>query len=79
MKKKQAMMLAALAMLACSGNVLAQGAKPTLVSKEVTKKPNANLQTQALTSNKSLIKKSFNPDSPEFLGVPLTVKDPNRP
>lgn len=77
MEWKRALMV--LAVLAASGNVSGQGEKSQSAAKEVKKQSNENVQTQPVSDKKTAIRKSSNPDSLEFIGVPAVIKDPNRP
>lgn len=64
-----------LAVLAASGNVLAQDDKTPPVVKEVKKQPNDSVRTQPVSGNKAVIRESFNPDRPPLLGTPLKALD----
>lgn len=61
-----------------SGHIFAQEKKSSLQVKSINKVQSEIVRTK-IPNEKDTIRKSLNPDKPDFVGVPAVITDPNRP
>lgn len=75
---KRKLLLISMAAFVFSGHTLAQEPKTSLSAKSVEKLQSTSIE-KATSTEKGAKLKPFNPDKPDFLGVPAVVTDPKRP